>query len=142
MRGQCDEYCLELGLYPVTKQTVFNVLHRIFRKKITYENVYPMKKRKFLPERQVNYVEDIIVKRDTENLRMSRKEVIQVISELDQEKLFVQEENHLDYLIRVKRLTHFKRLGRVFSAQATTTEQSQICVSQQYRWHMMIEAEW
>ena len=28
------------------------------------------------------------------------------------------------------------------TAQATTTEQSQICVSQHYRWHMMIEAEW
>ena len=39
----------------------------------------PMKKRELLPENHVNYVEDIIVKRDTENLRMSRKEVIQVI---------------------------------------------------------------
>ena len=77
-------------MYPVTKQTVFNVLHRIFRKKITYENVYPMKKRKFLPERQVNYVEDIIVKKDTANLGMSRKEVIQFISELGQTKSFVQ----------------------------------------------------
>ena len=28
------------------------------------------------------------------------------------------------------------------SAQATTTERSQIFVSQQYCWHMMIEAEW
>ena len=27
-------------------------------------------------------------------------------------------------------------------AQAMTTELSHICVSQQYRWHMMIEAEW
>ena len=26
--------------------------------------------------------------------------------------------------------------------QATTTERSQICVSQQYLWHMMIEVEW
>ena len=48
----------------------------------------------------------------------------------------------MDYLIRAKRLTHLKMLGRVVSAQATTTERSQICVSQQYRWHMMIEAEW
>ena len=87
-------------------------------------------------------MEDNIIKRDTENLGMSRKEVIQVISELDQEKLFVQAENHLDWLIRVKWLTHLKRLGRVVSAQATTTERSQICVSQQYTWHMMIEAEW
>ena len=28
------------------------------------------------------------------------------------------------------------------SDQATTTERSQICVSQQYRWHMMLEAQW
>ena len=27
-------------------------------------------------------------------------------------------------------------------AQAITMEQSQIFVSEQYRWHMMIEAEW
>ena len=87
-------------------------------------------------------MEDIIIKRDTAKLGMSRKEVIQVISELGQAKLFVQAENNLDYLIREKRLAHLKRLGRVVAAQATTTEQTQICVSQQYRWHMMIEAEW
>ena len=68
--------------------------------------------------------------------------MIQVISEIGQAKSFVQEDNHLDYLIQVKRLTHVKRLGRVVSAQAKTIEISQICVSQQYRWHMMIEAEW
>ena len=71
-------------------------------------------------------MEDIIIKRDTENLGMSRKEVIQVISELGQAKLFVQAENHLDYLIRAKRMTRLKRLGRVVSSQATTTERSQI----------------
>ena len=67
-------------------------------------------------------MEDIIIKRDTVNLGISRKEAIQVISELGQAKLFVQEENHLDYLIRVKRMQHLKRLGRVVSAQAMTTE--------------------
>ena len=41
-------------------------------------------------------MEDIIIKRDTANLGMSRKEVIQVISEIGQEKFFVQAENHLD----------------------------------------------
>ena len=68
-------------------------------------------------------MEDIIIKRDTENLGMSSKEVIQVISELDQEKLFVQPDNHLDYLIWEKRLTHLKIIGRVVSDKATTTEQ-------------------
>ena len=54
-----------------------------------------MKNRALLSENQLNYVEDIIVKIDTENPGMSRKEVIQVISELGQTKLFVKKENHL-----------------------------------------------
>ena len=36
LRGQCDEACLELGLYPFPKQKIFNVLQRIGRKRITY----------------------------------------------------------------------------------------------------------
>ena len=68
----------------------------IDRKLITYDNAFPRKKRKFLSERKVKYVEDIIVKKDTSNLGMSRKEVIQVISELGQAKSFVQAENHLE----------------------------------------------
>ena len=55
-----------------------------------------MKKRALLSENQVNYVEDIIVKRDTANLGISRKELIQVISNLVQAKSFVQAENNLD----------------------------------------------
>ena len=142
LRGQGDEACLELGFDPVPKETVFNVLQRIGRKPITYENFFPDKKRALLSNLQVKYVEDIIIKRDTANLGIPRKEVIQVISDLGQAKSFVQAENHLDYLIRAKRLTYLKRLERVVSAQANTTERSQICVPQQYRWHMMIEAEW
>ena len=87
-------------------------------------------------------MEDIVVKIDTANLGMSRKNLIQVISDLGQEKLFVQSKNQLDYLIRAKQLTHFKRLGGLVAAQATTTKQSQTCVSQHYRWKMMIDAEW
>ena len=87
-------------------------------------------------------MEYIIIKRDTANLGMSRKEVIQVILELGQAKSFSQAGNHLDYLIELKRLTNLKRLGRVVSDQATTTERSHICLSQKYRCHMMIEAEW
>ena len=86
-------------------------------------------------------MEDINVKRDTENLGRSRKEVIQITSDIDQGKSFFQAENHLYYLIREKRLTHLKRLGWFITAQAKTTEQSHICISQHYHWHMMIEAE-
>ena len=87
-RGKCDEACLELGLDPVPKQTIFNVLQNIGSNLITYENALPMKKRELLLENQVKYVEDSIVKRDTANLEISSKEVIQVISELGQAKLF------------------------------------------------------
>ena len=68
-----------LGLDPVPKKTVFNVLKKIDSKTITYENSLPMKKRKLLSESQVKYLEDIIVKRDTANFGMSSKEVIKVI---------------------------------------------------------------
>ena len=79
LRGQCDESCLELGLDPVLKQKVFNVLRRIGRKPITYDNVFPEKKISLLSNSQVKYVEDIIIKRDTLKNGMSRKEVIQTI---------------------------------------------------------------
>ena len=48
LRGQCDEACLELGFDTVPKKTVFNVLRRIGRKPITYENVFSEKKSSLL----------------------------------------------------------------------------------------------
>ena len=48
---------------------------------------------------QVNYIEDIVVTIDMPNLVMSRKEVIQVISDIGKENLYVQPNNHSDYLI-------------------------------------------
>ena len=51
-------------------------------------------------------------------------------------------ENHHDYLIRKGKLDKLKKGGRVVSAQATTTERSQINVEQQLRWHYLIENEW
>ena len=122
LRGQCDEYCLGLGLDTVPKQTVCNVLQRIVRKTITYENTLPMNNMALLSENHVRYVEDIIVKRDTANLGMLREEVIQVVSELGQAKSFFKADNYLDYLIQAKRLIHLKILGGVVAAQAKTTE--------------------
>ena len=85
-----------LGFDKVLKQTVFNVLRGIGRKPVTYENFFTMNNREFLSEKQVKYVEDIIIKIDTANLGISRKEVIQVISDLGQAKSFVQAYNHLE----------------------------------------------
>ena len=87
-------------------------------------------------------MEYIIVKRDMANLEMSSKEVIQVISELGQANLIAQEENHLDFIIWERRLTHLKRFGQVVKYKATTTERSHICVPKQYYWHVTIKADW
>ena len=68
--------------------------------------------------------------------------MIQTISDIEQASSYDQAENHLDYLIQENQLPNMKRGGQMIKAQATTTERSQICVPQQYRWHIMIEAEW
>ena len=75
-RGEWDVACLELGIDKVLRQTIYNVLRRIGRKPITYENVFPDKRRTLLSNLQVNSVDNIIIKKDTVNLGMSRKEVI------------------------------------------------------------------
>ena len=45
-------------------------------------------------------------------------------------------------LFQEKRIPNLKRHRWVVKAHKTTTELSHICVPQQYRWNMMIEAEW
>ena len=71
--GVCDEGYLELGEDPITRSTVVKRLKIIGSKSITYENSLPLVYLALLSQRQVKYVEDIIVTRDTENLGMSRK---------------------------------------------------------------------
>ena len=85
-----------------------------------------------LSQRQVKYVEDIIVTIDTTNLDMSRRELIQTMSDIGHACSYVQADNHLDYLVLEKWPPKMKRHGRVINSQATTTELSQICGSQQY----------
>ena len=51
----------------------------IGRKPITYENYFPLRYQAFLSKRQIKYVEDIVVTRDTVKLGISSKEVIQVV---------------------------------------------------------------
>ena len=127
----CDEGDLELGKYPVPQIIVANCLKRMIRNLITYNNSFPIIKRTLPLQRQIKYVEDEIFTRDTENLGMSMKEVIQIISDIGQENSYVQADNHLDYLIQEKRLKNMKRHGRVIKYHETTMERSYICVSQQ-----------
>ena len=77
--GVCDEGDLELGKDPVPKIKVANVLKRIVRNLITYDNALPMRYLMLQSERQAKYVKYIVVTIDTENLDISSKEVIQVI---------------------------------------------------------------
>ena len=62
-----------------------NFLKSISIDPITYNNVFPQRHRAFLSQIQVQYVEDIIDKRDKNNLGVLRKEVIRDISDIGQE---------------------------------------------------------
>ena len=93
-------------------------------------------------QRQVKYVEEIIVTRDKANNGVSSRDVIQTISYIVQASSHIKAENNLDCLIWEKRLPNMKRHGRVTKSQATTLERSQIFVSQKYRCHLVIVVEW
>ena len=67
------------------------------------------------------------------NLGMLRKGAIQYISDIGQANYSVQADNHLDYLIREKKLPNLKRHGWLMQSKVTTMELSNICLSQQYR---------
>ena len=75
----CDEGYLELGKDPVPQTTVAYCFKMIGGKPITYDNAFPLSYWVFLFEIQVKYIEHIVITRNTKNLGMSRKEVIQVI---------------------------------------------------------------
>ena len=100
-----------------------------------------MIKRAFILKMQVKYVQYIIVTRDAENLGISRKEVIQVVLDIGQ-MFFNKRITWMTLFGNINRLQNMNRHGWVTKAQAETMERSHICVSQQYRWNMMIEAEW
>lgn len=82
----------------------------------------------------------MIVHRDQANNGMTRQETIQVMIQMKQTADRKRCENHLDYLIRERKLKLLKRGGRVSSSQPTTTKRSQITVEQQLRWHTLIDA--
>ena len=65
VNGVCDAACLKLGENPVTQQAVANCLQSIGSKPITYENAFPPINQALISQSHVNYVEDILVTRDT-----------------------------------------------------------------------------
>ena len=91
VNGVCDVACLELGEDTVTQQTGTNCLHRIGKNPIIYENYFPLREQELLSQSQLEYVEDIIVTRETVNLGVSRREAIQTLSDIGQSSSYVQE---------------------------------------------------
>ena len=121
VNGVFDAAYLELGEDTDPQRTVANFLQSIGRKTITYKNAFPPRKGALLSQIQVKYAEYIIVTRDTADLGMSRREVIQTISDIGQASSYFQSENHLDCLIWGKQLPNLKRHGRVIKSWETNT---------------------
>ena len=84
----CGEGGLYLGKDPVPRIILSNCLKSFGRKPITYDNASYLMNLVLILKPQVNYVQDIIVTRDTGNICMLRKEVIQVISDIGQSNYF------------------------------------------------------
>ena len=133
---------LELGWDPNPQIITVNCLRRIGNNLITFKNEFPLINNTLMSDNQVEYVQDIIFLRDKEKTGTGMKEVIKVISEIGQAVSYHNSENHLDYPNWEKWLLNMKRHGGVIKSLSDTSKQSQMCVSQQYRWHMIVETEW
>jgi hypothetical protein len=68
------------------------------------------------------------------HIGMSHKEVIQPMKQLTL-ATSKQCDNHLNYLVRMKKIPELKSHGRVQRAQAMTTKHSCIQIEQQLCWH-------
>ena len=84
------------------------------------------------------FLQSVIKAHDERNAGMSRKEVIGVIAELGNVG-FSKAQNHLDYLIRKKKLPQLKSSGKVVRAQVTTTNRTAVTTEKLLRTHMSQE---
>jgi hypothetical protein len=80
------------------------------------------------------FLQSVLKSRDERNVGMSRKELICVIAEITRVP-HKTAENHLDYLIRAKKLPELKRGGRVVRAQPTTTNRTAVTTEKLLRTH-------
>ena len=76
--------------------TVVNCLRRVINKTTTFDNYSPKRKLIWVFDKQVKYVQDIIVSRKVDRLGMLRKEVIQVILSIGQSVYYHKAKNNLD----------------------------------------------
>ena len=63
---------------------------------ITCEKTSPLRKRALVLEEQVKFIQYIIVSRDKEKIRVGRKDMVHIITEIEQVGYYLQEDNHLD----------------------------------------------
>ena len=80
------------------------------------------------------FIADIAKCRDKAQIGMPHKEVIQLMKQLTL-ATSKQCDNHLNYLVRMKKIPELKSHGRVQRAQAMTTKHSCIQIEQQLCWH-------
>ena len=94
--------------------------------------------RSFTSKLQQQFLGDVAKARDENNNGMSRKEMIHLILHLVGSNKTKKADNHFDYLVRTGKLPQLKQGGKVLSVQKTTTKRSQVTISQQLRWHTVI----
>ena len=99
-----DQSYIGLGEEAILQMKAVNCLKRIGYKPITYKNAFPLRNWEFLSGGRVNYIQDIVVSRDTAKNRMGRKEAIHIITDIGQVGSYLQAENNFDYLIWEGRL--------------------------------------
>ena len=128
------------GILPPVS-TLYDALKRLGSKEIKRENVFPLRVSSLLSSEQVQWLEDVIKTRDLANNGCTRKEVLDIISEITGNGDKRACSNHYDYLIRNGRLQGLKANGRVVTAQAIDTDRSQITVAGQNRFFLMTESE-
>ena len=80
------------------------------------------------------FLQSVIKARDDRNAGMPRKEIISIIAELANTNMKTAE-NHLDYLIRSKKLPELRNSGRVVRAQPTTTNRTAVTTEKLLRTH-------
>ena len=91
-------------------QTTLNtIIKKLGDEDSTYENCFPIQKNSLLNEEHIKVLLDIIRKRDQTNNGVSWKEAIMLISDLGQASSAKVVENHLDYLIQMKKLSKLKK---------------------------------
>ena len=121
-----DEGNLYLGEDPIPLMIMVNSLKIIGSNPITYNIDFLIIKQSLLFQMQVKYFKDIIVTRNIENVGVSSKVVIQVISYIVHAHSYDQAENHFNCHIWENLMPNLKRHRLVVQAKAMTIEQSHI----------------